>query len=256
MERNSKAPGHQFWSAWNCVTGDQNKWFDPWEKNAPGGICPSDGNAATSTDGDAWDGGHLSYRGCEGDLPTWGGLNTSTRGMFSKWTDKATLASMSDGTSNTIVVSEAVVAYDGNNYRGAIAYNWTTLDSTGDLKTVFPSVCRDRKQPDKTLSDSTQNKMSGLRWGDAPTAFSKFNTILPPNSASCARGNDYEWVIMSASSFHTGGVNVGLGDGSCTFVSDTVDAGDPTRYFVTSGESPYGIWGAMGTTNGGESKTL
>jgi hypothetical protein len=53
-------------------------------------------------------------------------------------------------------------------------------------------------------------------------------------------------------------------DASVRFVSDNVDAGDPTvtppkvssdakRY---TGESMWGVWGAMGTIRGGESRPL
>jgi prepilin-type processing-associated H-X9-DG protein len=68
-------------------------------------------------------------------------------------------------------------------------------------------------------------------------------------------------MFSTATSFHSGGVNVCLGDGSVRFVSETIDAGDlgttsaPTHP-VDSGESPFGVWGAYGSVNGGESKSL
>ena len=45
------------------------------------------------------------------------------------------------------------------------------------------------------------------------------------------------------------------------FVSDTVDCGNnlgKTDYLYTdpNGRSPYGVWGALGTINGGESTAL
>ena len=72
-------------------------------------------------------------------------------------------------------------------------------------------------------------------------------------------------MISSAQSNHPGGVNVGLADGSVRFVSDSVDctSHDDTTIDVsgehayrTSGQSLYGVWGAMGTPTGGESKTF
>lgn len=41
-------------------------------------------------------------------------------------------------------------------------------------------------------------------------------------------------------------------DGSVRFVSDTIDTGNLNDYQATSGKSPYGVWGAMGTPQGGE----
>ena len=66
---------------------------------------------------------------------------------------------------------------------------------------------------------------------------------------------------MSAGSFHSGGVQVLMVDGSVQFVSETIDTGtvgavgdgsgldEPNP---TSGPSPYGVWGALGSVSGGE----
>jgi hypothetical protein len=57
-------------------------------------------------------------------------------------------------------------------------------------------------------------------------------------------------------------VNAGLGDGSVRFVSDTINSKTTSGsnanldYCVNSGNSPFGIWGAMGSKDGGESTTL
>ena len=70
------------------------------------------------------------------------------------------------------------------------------------------------------------------------------------------------------SSQHPGGVNVAMMDGSVRFVTDNVDTGDLNQPSIRKyesdhsfqpyggGKSPYGVWGAMGTREGGESKSL
>jgi prepilin-type processing-associated H-X9-DG protein len=65
-------------------------------------------------------------------------------------------------------------------------------------------------------------------------------------------------MLDSASSYHTAGVNISLADGSVQFVSETIDAGSLTNTTtpVTSGTSPFGVWGAIGSINGDESKGL
>jgi prepilin-type processing-associated H-X9-DG protein len=91
--------------------------------------------------------------------------------------------------------------------------------------------------------------------------------MLPPNGPSC--GNTGEsWAIITASSYHPGGVNVLMVDGAVVFISETINAGDPTRTVQDmpqfaggnpqdySGPSPYGVWGALGTAFGGESVQL
>ncbi|MDR1924416.1 MAG: DUF1559 domain-containing protein, partial [Planctomycetaceae bacterium] len=65
--------------------------------------------------------------------------------------------------------------------------------------------------------------------------------------------------FYTANSYHPGGVNCGRVDGSVLFVPDSIDTnGLPNNQqgkYLT-GQSPYGVWGAMGTPNGGEAKSL
>ena len=86
------------------------------------------------------------------------------------------------------------------------------------------------------------------------------NTILPPNSTSCAVGGS-EAVdgVYSVGSFHSGGAMVAMADGSIHFINEDIDAGDPTRSTPMPEQfengpfpSPYGVWGALGTAIGGE----
>ena len=81
--------------------------------------------------------------------------------------------------------------------------------------------------------------------------FTGFATVLPPNSPSCV-GDSPGWGIFSASSRHPNGVNVLFADGSIHFISQTIDAGNSRAAQVFAGPSPYGVWGALGTINGGE----
>ena len=45
-----------------------------------------------------------------------------------------------------------------------------------------------------------------------------------------------------------------LADGAVKFISENIDAGTTTGTVdvTTSGNSPYGVWGAIGSMNGGE----
>jgi prepilin-type processing-associated H-X9-DG protein len=105
----------------------------------------------------------------------------------------------------------------------------------------------------------------GRRWGDAHVCYTLFYTIMPPNSPSCGNGGPESEALITASSYHPGGVNVAMCDASVRFVSDNVNAGNqaisladfspdpdtnPIQHYA--GPSPWGIWGAMGTRAGGE----
>ncbi len=43
-----------------------------------------------------------------------------------------------------------------------------------------------------------------------------------------------------------------MGDGSVRFISETIDAGNATLSPNYSRGSVYGVWGALGTKDGGE----
>ena len=93
---------------------------------------------------------------------------------------------------------------------------------------------------------------TGLRWTDGAPASTGHTTILGPNKSSCTDGGDDRDGIFEPSSLHTGGVHVLLGDGTVRFVSDNIDTGNPTLGSPLTGVSPYGIWGSLGSVNGGE----
>jgi hypothetical protein len=43
-----------------------------------------------------------------------------------------------------------------------------------------------------------------------------------------------------------------FGDGSVRFIVESIDAGNSGLPEALSGLSPYGVWGALATINGGE----
>lgn len=63
---------------------------------------------------------------------------------------------------------------------------------------------------------------------------------------------------MPASSYHSGGVSVAMCDASVRFIADNIETGNPDDVLSTNdyrGESIRGVWGAMGTSAGGEVKS-
>jgi hypothetical protein len=156
-------------------------------------------------------------------------------------------------------ISERCVSSRRNTIRGAYALNVAGIGNTvGGGAAVTPQSCAETRDGNgyKSTVSLQKDDHFGTRWADGRGP-SSFSTILPPNSPSCCgAGLDYAArMLVSASSYHTGGVNAAVGDGSVTFVSDTINAGTLTATTtpVTSGISPFGVWGAMGSINGGES---
>lgn len=97
-----------------------------------------------------------------------------------------------------------------------------------------------------------------------------FTTAMPINSRSCYSGrlsasssidvvgfpsNSYG-IWVTASSRHTGGVNILMCDGAAKFLNENIFAGDQAATVELDKESPYGIWGGLGTIAGGEEVSL
>ncbi len=239
--------------------------------------CPSDGNAQTpnyrpSYNGNSGAGTRTSYVGSIGD--SFRGATeecvVNNRGFFSGGYPSHSppptwrrISAITDGTSNTVAFSEVVTAPQGGttNYRaGAIAYGVTSP--------VVPSACvkvRDPANPGhfKVGANNAQTGQwsRGYHFANGQTANAVFNTILPPNSPSCEQHTVPSGPgLFSVTSNHSGGVNCAFVDGSIRFVSETIDAGNqsdtlPDRNSI-GGKSDYGVWGAMGSINGGETVSM
>jgi prepilin-type N-terminal cleavage/methylation domain-containing protein/prepilin-type processing-associated H-X9-DG protein len=81
----------------------------------------------------------------------------------------------------------------------------------------------------------------GYPWREGSIWRTGYNHLLPPNHACWRANTDWWQLVTPASSWHTGGVNLLLCDGSVRFVSEAVDAN---------------TWTAYGSRAGGEVATL
>jgi prepilin-type N-terminal cleavage/methylation domain-containing protein len=228
--------------------------------------CPSDGNSKNTWTYGA--GGNIVMSHGDGVISsehyTVGGAgDVSSRGMFFPQFWKS-MSSVTDGTSNTIAISETIVPATtggGRQVKGGVA---VVADIEGGYGTyeLKPSFCKSVQSGNDLTGSvrSTSGQERGTRYLDGLILYSGFVTVMPPNSPSCVRADsEIIWGLFTAQSNHTGGVNTGRVDGSVSFVSDTVDTnGLPVNVQGKnlSGSSAYGVWGAMGTPSGGESKSL
>lgn len=161
-----------------------------------------------------------------------------------------------DGTANTIAMSEvAGPPREQAAVRGDVASFNGIYNGSRSLPGPCMNVPLEVNNPRQYLNGA--DVWRGLILGDGRTANNKFTTTLPPNAPSCAfgGGND-SWGTYAPSSEHQGGVQTLMFDGAVRFITDSIDSGDINAVSVTSGESPYGIWGALGTPRGGEVNTL
>jgi prepilin-type N-terminal cleavage/methylation domain-containing protein/prepilin-type processing-associated H-X9-DG protein len=184
-----------------------------------------------------------------------GGQN---RGVFGVFKFKS-FASIVDGTTNTVVFSETAASTAAND-RTVKSGILATYLPTGGMSSAYGALCFAQQSGNELLQPSGStfgSSYRGFRFGDGRAAFSGFSTILPPNSPSCTPTNQTAgWALYTATSYHTGGVNAGLLDGSVRFISNTINTGTLTDLQQLTGPSPYGVWGVYGTIDGGESRTL
>jgi prepilin-type processing-associated H-X9-DG protein len=228
--------------------------------------CPSDSGSVELTS-DVNNIGRRNIAESHGDA-IWNNANNDSRestdvakvgsrGLFVPCTSHD-LAFCSDGTSNTVAASE-IIACKRNTATvlGGVANGITIyVSSLGNPNNCFSA--RNPSNPRNLPSGKYNTDVwRGLLWPDGRTVNSGITTILPPNSPSCVHGNSpTSWGIFSAQSYHPNGVNAVFADGSVHFITETIDCGTINSSQVNSGISPFGVWGALGTPQGEESKTF
>jgi prepilin-type processing-associated H-X9-DG protein len=240
----------------------QNPYYGT--SNIPTFICPSEQIRKSYNNIP-----NINFRGCVGDESyTSPSQAASIRGIFNDgYNCLIDMADIDDGTSNTLLFSESAIDTSGNKLNTYVLGGVANIETAYNAAGFMYNCAIARKDGGKFLQDAlvtTRSKM-GLRWADAGTAHQLFHSILPPNSPTCdsngnATADGADWLVSSASSYHPGGVNCTFADGSVKFIPDTVNAIMPLQTGQTGcplqGTSPYGIWGAMGSRNGGESVTF
>ncbi len=224
-------------------------------------LCPSD--SESTIDGVK---AKTNYMFSHGDNawdqnPAWAGNNgNGIRGFFKSIQANGSggkprnFRDVLDGLSNTIAMGERITGKASalTIKNGAM----TTAVANGGRDN--PALCRASVGQNglyTTIGDANGSLLAGQRAFDGAPPFTTVNTIIAPNGPSCKNGNDNQHDrdgIFTMTSQHTGGVQVLLCDGSVRFISDSIDTGNLAALGPKSGPSPYGIWGALGSVDGGE----
>jgi len=166
--------------------------------------CPSDPGQVGSN-------GNMNYVACIGAANNYGPFDNRWPSVI--FLDSTTrIRDITDGTSNTMMVSECLVGfpYHGEHPSGNACAATGTIDRTNRGSTWFGGLL--------------------ARWW-------AYSTLYTPNDPrpECASGSNE--VLMAARSQHEGGVHILLCDGSARFVSENIDSA---------------TWIAIGTKNGEE----
>ncbi len=186
-------------------------------------LCPTDIDRLRSV----W--GHNNYRSCNGS--GWHGRNGN--GLFGQ-NSSVRFGMVTDGLSNTAMFSERCKGTWDHNILDPLAdiYDLAGIWSEDTFREFCQSL-----SPEQAAAYH-QNVDAGQNWLEANFNWTRYNHLVSPNHVSCKNGFTWDGVGMAASSRHTGGVNVLLGDGRVRFISENIDP-------VT--------WRGLGTIHGGES---
>ncbi|MDR1054205.1 MAG: DUF1559 domain-containing protein, partial [Planctomycetaceae bacterium] len=175
-------------------------------------------------------------------------------------------ATITDGLSNTIAIAECIIGERIASGTVGGSYVKRMATGAGGHYTTAPQNCLNLKGANKNYASPTQAlNIPGHSVGYA--AFYPYvhqswvHTLLPPNSPSCH--NDWHKALISASSNHSGGVNVCLLDGSVQFIKETIHTENLNRASTSlsqpqdaSGIFSYGIWANLGAINDGQAVSV
>ncbi|GAB6187907.1 DUF1559 domain-containing protein [Thermopirellula anaerolimosa] len=236
--------GWQGWSVWN---------------DAPDALlCPSDNGYPDKR------GRYNSYGFSIGDQIENIRDAQDVRGMFA-YARCYSMADVTDGTSNTIAMSERLCSNGTPNAEYPVSVSARQVEHTraiaspvGGLRAT-PQVCLNTTDGKYYVAGTTvQGNRWGNSWTDGQPMYVGITTVLAPNSPSCAEDNarygDGVHLALPPVSRHPGGVNCVFVDGSVRFISSTIDTGNLAAGVTQpmSGPSLYGVWGALGSKSGGE----
>ncbi len=241
----------QIYNAINFNSGVRWIWTDPstltvGRARVATYVCPSEiyTNYASDTfafwaSNVAWNSGTwFPHQG------TWNGLfgrSYDDDGALRPFTVAAyNLAAVIDGTSNTLLAAEVA---NGPLVPGAARTKVSDCYSVRGLtrtSTVDQAVaaCNAISWTNGPIPWGGGWRYKGYAWVEGSIWRNWFNSIRTPNQSCCTMDNVSWWYIMKpASSYHPGGANVAMTDGSVKFVKETVNRN---------------VWMALSTRAGGE----
>jgi prepilin-type N-terminal cleavage/methylation domain-containing protein/prepilin-type processing-associated H-X9-DG protein len=202
------------WPTWDSVDVGNNVWLR--QTRIKSYQCPSDPSLGNCLD---WCNGDSSYAG---NFLVFGGVNNvnttpTTKNFLTVWDAMAKYpASITDGTSNTIFFAEKYSRCNGTGNPGG---NWWMRGVLHGASSLGGS---DDSYPGDRLSSvfAGGRGADGTRWLQGTASLFQVQPLKFLNTS--ATGGQCDKRL--ASSGHTGGINVGMGDGSVRLLAQGISA--------------------------------
>ncbi len=188
-------------------------------------LCPSDSDQIPGSNY-----GPTNYVASTGSGLVDNGTIVNSDGIFFS-ASSIRFRDITDGTTNTVCFSESLLGSGANPATGSDLKREVFVISGGSPTT--PSACAAA-----TAGGGTWSGVRGAKWVNGHYGDALYNHYYGPNSKNPDCGNAYNnYALTAARSWHVGGVQVLLCDGSARFVSENIN---------------INIWHALGSRGGGE----
>jgi prepilin-type N-terminal cleavage/methylation domain-containing protein/prepilin-type processing-associated H-X9-DG protein len=229
---------------------DKNVHSDPLNAEAraqdlPIYLCPTDPSFGAYEDlfpgpGGTGKVGRTNYHANLGAHAWWRNASTPQAGVFS-FDSRTRITDIKDGSSNTVLFSEILRgARPGSNNLDVVQVPNATWDkgspgtatNPNNLAPLLPNC-------DTPLTSPAPLNYTGLQYYRGFLITTAYTHTVPPNykGRDCIRDVGVDQAHIASRSYHSGGVNACMADGSVRFFSDGVD---------------IRAWRALGTRAGGE----
>jgi prepilin-type N-terminal cleavage/methylation domain-containing protein/prepilin-type processing-associated H-X9-DG protein len=196
----------------------------------------------------SWTGSFVPFNSDPNNLPGYtNAVSSSNMAVFG-------VEGFTDGTSNTALISEKLIGLNGNvtvfpgtpnakrvSFPTSVTVPWDQQNA--QIATTMVTTCRSIPS---TTAATLPTQWTGAAWDGSHAGtlhFNAYNHFNTPNGLSCVSANSWGGPpggfndAITATSNHSGGINMGMGDGSVKFVKDSI---------------AVNIWWAVGTRNLGE----
>jgi prepilin-type processing-associated H-X9-DG protein len=204
-------------------------------------VCPSDANVpqgAVTVNTVAKVPGYTSYPNNIGTFARIFGnmFDGPAYEMGASYGPTVTLSTITDGTSNTAIFSEFIKGKNETTSNGLHQIYQSTDANTSTTVTLL-QLAKDCQ----AVTVAPYSGTKGKEWlNDNSSEGGGYSHVMTPNKRACffsGSGASKTYTMVGASSYHSGGVNVGFLDGSVKFVKDSVN---------------QNAWWAISTKSGGE----